>query len=501
MSASPIFELWSNHNKFIRVRIGVECQAYDLFRNAGRNLMRLLLAREEDTATALLGAVHSILGEVATVPVSFDTKVPDRVRAIGGGVARVKAQWGSDCANAHQEFIDSALALCSERSALRDAVEQVLIDQLDSKLRFFCHRNCIDAFTSLGATPDQALTTTDSYRKADPFETLLKVGPVRSVGFGRMPEAILAAPRFVQFHQVTWACEHDEPAFGEARMEPLGFSIASHWESQSHIFKCGHPLCDSIQPRSTEDGDCFDEQIWTRISRIRGPTLRGTVLKLSGSRMLMQRPGSEIATYSPASGRVVLKEAEDVAEGDVILHHEHISLDLGPVATSDAPIVREWREALRVKYSHNTPLFLGELKRQGLRLVHLGSAVKAWMSNQRPQQEAHFEIVSRVIGWDAKQSRKVWRIFSEQHGAAVQHGLIGAALATEALVNALNGGASLEVLRDFAIGQHASPLRLPVEIAGSNFEVQAFTVEEVESSDSLIENYLGQIVKDREEFL
>ena len=215
----------------------------------------------------------------------------------------------------------------------------------------------------------------------------------------------------------------------------------------------------------------------------------------------MQRPGSEIATYSSASGRVVLKEAEHVAEGDVILHHEHISLDLGPVATSDEPIVQEWRDSLRHKYLHNTPLFLCELKKQGVRLVHLENAVRAWMSNQRPQQEAHFKIVSQVIGWDAKRASKVWRVFSEKHSAAIQHGLIEAALATEALVNALNGEQSLEALRDFAASQNSDSLRLSVEIAGSSLNVLAFTVDEVESSDHLIEKNLDQVVEERGNFL
>jgi hypothetical protein len=379
-------------------------------------------------------------------------------------------------------------------------VEQTLIDELDSDLRFYCHRSSAEAFTSLGATPEQALSTPDSYRKTNPFETLLKVGPIRSMGMGKMPESLIAAPRFSRFYQVVWASEKDEPGFAEAHMEPLGFDIASHWERREQIFKCGHRHCHPSPHNIYEDDTWFDEQIRTRIKRVRGSMVRGTILRLSGSRILTQRPGSEIVTYVAGSDRVLLREAEDVAEGDVILRHEHISLDLGPVATSNEPIVREWREALRHRHAQNTPLFLAELKRQGVSLVHLSSAVKAWMSNQRPQQESHFEIVSRVIGWEARRARQVWRVFSEQHGAAVQHGLIGAALASEAVVGALNKEPSLASLRCYAAQPESESLRLFVEVAGTTLEVRGFVVDEIETSDQLSERNLDEIIEVRKDF-
>jgi hypothetical protein len=389
--------------------------------------------------------------------------------------------------------------MSSGQSALRDAVLQTLVEELDADLRFYCHRSAVDAYLALGASDDQAIVTPDAYRKSGVFDALMKVGPIRSIGFGRMPESIIASPRFTSLRQIAWAEDTDEPAFSEAHMEPLGVNVASHWELRNQVVRCRHAQCASGWAKVEEHDDDFDQLIRTRISRSGGSTLRGTILRLSGSRSLTQRPGSEIATFVPTSGRVQLKEAEDVDEGDIVLRHAHISLDLGPVATTNDPIVREWREALRHKHSHNTPLFLGELKKQGIHLVHLGAAVNAWMTNQRPQQEVHFEIVSRVIGWEPSKYRKVWKIFSDQHGAAVQHGQIGAQLAIEALVKTLNGEQSLLALQRYAAHPSTEPLRLIVELSGSSLEVQGFPVEEIESCEQVFEKNLDEIIEERKE--
>lgn len=501
MSAGPVFQLWLTRKTFARTRTDVFCPAYARFRSAGRNLMRHLLAREEDAATILLDSVHNVLGEVATIPIELDAKLTARVSAIGGGIERMRALWGPDCARALREFIDSTAGLCSDQSALRDAVLQTLVDELDSDLRFYSHRSAVEAYLSLGASEAQAIVTPDAYRKAGVFDALMKVGPIRSMGFGRMPESIIASPRFTTLRQIAWAEDADEPNFGEAHMDPLGFSVVSHWELSNQPIRCRHARCANGWSKVEEDDDDFDQLIRTRISRSRGSTLRGTILRLSGSRILTQRPGSEIATFVPMSGRVQLKEAEDVCEGDIILRHAHISLDLGPVATTNDPIVREWREALRHKHAHNTLLFLGELKKQGIPHVHLGAAVNAWMTNQRPQQEAHFEIVSRVIGWEASKYRKVWRVFSDQHGAAVQHGLIGAQLATEALVKALNGEQTLLALQEYSAHATSEPLRLIVDLSGSSLEVLGFPVDEIESCEQVFEKNLDEIIEESKEYL
>lgn len=495
MSAQDIFRLWSDKDQFVRNRVEVVCPAYGQFRSAGRELQRQLLAREEEAAIVLLDSVHTILGEVATVPSEFDAPLISRAGMVGGGVSRMRGAWGAECASALEEFVERTRQMCAAGSALQNAVVQALLDDIDADLRFFCHRTSIDAFLALGARLEQAIVTPDSYRRAGIFDVLLKVGPLRSFGYGRTPEALLTAPRFKRLQQVTWAPEYDEPDFGEAYVTPLGFDIPSHWDVRHHVMRCGHSQClNSTYALAREDLDVtFDHEIRSRIRRAQGTTIRGTVLKLSGSKMIVRRAGSDVAIYEAGAGRVVRKDAEDVLEGDVMLHHERFSLELGPIAPSDDPLVREWREALRHKYMHNKPLFLGALRKEGVNLIYLDEAVIAWMSRQRPQQISHFESVSRVIGWDEPKTRRAWRIFSEQHGAAVQHGLIVAELATEALVKELNSSQCRDELAAFAGTPTREPLRMLIDVSGVTLEVLAYLVEEVESSDQLPEKLFDEI--------
>lgn len=495
VSASRIFRLWSGQEHFVRNRVDVLCPAYGQFRRAGRELQRQLLVQDEEEAIVLLESVHAILGEAATVPIDFDRRLSDRVGMVGGGVARMKRVWGAECAKALEDFEERTREMCRAGSALQNAVVQALLDYIDSDLRFYCHRSSIDAFCNLGSKPQQAIVTPDAYRKAATFDVLLTVGPLRRMGYGRVPEAIVTAPRFRRLQQITWANEHDEVNFGEGNVGPLGFDVTSSWDSQCQVTSCGHPNCSDSSGDTGRDefDEKFDLDIRARIRRVQGTVIPGTVLRLSGSKMTMRRAGSDVAIYTKGAGRVIRKEAEDVLEGEVILHHERFSLELGPIAPSDDPIVREWREALRLRYAHNTPLFLGALRRSGVSLIYLDEAVRSWMSHQRPQQASHFEIVSRVIGWEESKYRRAWRVFSEQHGAAVQHGLISAELSAEALVSELNSPHCLEALSAFVACPSGAPLRMIVDVSGSTLEVLAYIVEEVESFDQLPERLFDDV--------
>jgi len=47
-----------------------------------------------------------------------------------------------------------------------------------------------------------------------PFEVLIKMGPLRSKGWGSAPDAIVSAPRFGTLVQIVWAGCADEDDFG-----------------------------------------------------------------------------------------------------------------------------------------------------------------------------------------------------------------------------------------------------------------------------------------------
>ena len=57
-------------------------------------------------------------------------------------------------------------------------------------------------------------TPSKDYREVEPFDVLVKVGPLRSKGWGSAPDATLSAPRFAKMVQIVWSGCGDEDDFG-----------------------------------------------------------------------------------------------------------------------------------------------------------------------------------------------------------------------------------------------------------------------------------------------
>jgi len=503
MKATEIFELWNGDARkgFAWEQFEVECPAYLAFRRAGRHLQRLLLDAVDERANKLLEVTRSALGEMTTTPMEFDAMLAERITTIGGGVARVRADWGAICGDLFQSFVDSAQVLCRSGSALRQVVREKIREFANDGLRIYCHRKSLQYFIDAGADETQAIMTPVAYSDTRRFGVLLKVGGMRRIGYGRVPEAVVAAPRFERLIQVVWSPDVDDADFGESFMEPLGFSARTHWELKTNTTICHHLGCRNIQidRNEQENMDPLDERIRERIREVTGTTLKGTVIHLAGGRVLMQRPGSALVVYSPRAARVEEKEAEDLVDGDLLLRFGHPSIDLGSVVTNDSDLVKQWREDLKVAYHRNPASFLVRLRNGGVNLVHLESAVYAWFSGRRrPQDSDHFDAVSSAIGWDTKKAKAAWRDLQKQHGMAVQHGLLVAELAVEALVQALNSAVYLEALRDCAASASGASLCLNVDIAGTAVDVSVFGVEEVEPTEDVPENRLDEIMSAQE---
>lgn len=458
--------------------------------------MRSLIEREDEATDRVLLQLVAILGEVATDPGRIGPTLVDRVTSLGGGPARVSATWGTSCARAHQAAIDLAANLVHYESALRAVVQDTLVEEVDSDLRIFCHRSAIDSFVTLGAQADRSVATLDAYRHQTPFDILLKVGALRPSGYGRIPEAILLAPRFSRMIQVTWVDESDDLELTAEHWPTLGFDAAHHWRTDTISMECGHTACGAAATgMDFSNEEDVDLQIDSRVKRIRGDVVPGVALALAGKKSIACRPGSAVAVFRPGDAAVSMMDAAEVQEGDVLLHFDHLSIDFGDLAFSDDPAIRRWRELLTDTYHLNRQRLLADLRNAGLNLRHLDGAVRLWMNNCRPQQKRNFEIVGGVIGMDNQDIRAAWRAISERHGAAIQHGLVGSSLAAEALIRELNVHDKLESLGQFA-STNISDGFLVTEVAGSRVELRAFAVEAVERSIPVLERNLGRISDD-----
>ena len=58
------------------------------------------------------------------------------------------------------------------------------------------------------------LHTLKDYKVSEIHDTLIKVGPLRSFGWGSVPDAILSAPHYSTMLHFIWSGSRDEDSFG-----------------------------------------------------------------------------------------------------------------------------------------------------------------------------------------------------------------------------------------------------------------------------------------------
>lgn len=160
-----------------------------------------------------------LLSEWLTVPIPFNSELLESVSALGDAKA-VETRWGREIRAAYDLACAAASAIQHMenpvRIELRDTIQLLRI--LGRSWRIYCHRRARVHFESIFAAEplaaDAFLHSVRDYREAEPFDVLIKVGPLRSRGWGSAPDALLSAPRFATLIQIVWTGCADEDDFG-----------------------------------------------------------------------------------------------------------------------------------------------------------------------------------------------------------------------------------------------------------------------------------------------
>jgi hypothetical protein len=165
-----------------------------------------------DDAAEFSGALRRLISEWLTVPVPFDEQIAGSLRALGP-LDDIGSRWGRDVAAKLAAALTAADALSGSESPVRSAVLTGLREYREAgrSFKIYCHRSARVHFQSLLASAQVTLPpesvflhSAANYRDASPFDVLIKVGPLRSGGWGSAPDALVSAPRFRVLFQVVW---------------------------------------------------------------------------------------------------------------------------------------------------------------------------------------------------------------------------------------------------------------------------------------------------------
>lgn len=429
----------------------------------------------DDLGNDISHILRTRLYQLLTVPVPFDDKIIDDISTLGEP-SNVHIRWGQDIQDACDASREAAYSLGQIENPMRCEIRSVIGDLTENSKRFkiYCHRLARPHFVSILGAQSHELTdagiflhTTKDYREVEPFDVLIKIGPLRSGGWGGCPDALLTAPRFKTLIHFMWSgCENEQgfgldPVTGSSIIEgtSINTSIASRttswhgisWASSVKItganqiengpqlidedeFKIFHAMTKDHDKRSAILAQIDDEHgiLFPARSLIFSIDLAAGENEQIGRRM----PG------------------ETLTEGMFLIFPILDDVDLGGCHAKDGKLSPLWKQLLVAECKKDQDGLCKKLSGGGIELLCLHSRVKEWCKAPTtvipaPQRAEHFKVLIDVLGIDFTQRdvpqrdqcqgwQCAWREIRRSRGEAIAEGLFGHEIVEEKIEEILN---------------------------------------------------------------
>jgi len=459
VTASKIFHFIQEHPVCEIKRYEVDSPEFGLLRRSIREIVVRLRESGESEAMALSDSLRNQLSSWLTAPIRFDEPTFAQLSRTVGPIEDATARWGRDIADLYRTATKCSDDLAGKPNPLRERLREVIADARSRNLvyRIYCHRAAADHFLEF-ADPKELLHSITGYRDTLPFDLMIKVGPLRSRGWGSAPDAILSAPRYSTLVQLVWAGCSDEEGFG---YDPaLALAAAGHGGIRTSVQK--HPITISrIGSRPTQDsddGETADEFLLFREMHQARDLHRATLVQISAESGILYPPFSRVISFdpNPAEANPVAKRLvdEDLNEG-MFLVRATLDPGGGNVHAEHGHYSRIWKAELQRQLDLPTSkLFISRLKSAGIDLGGLSNALRHWARTpttviHAPQRRIHFKVLIRELPIDHAQLekngnagglawwKKAWAEIAASRGVAIRAGVEGHGTIEEALLLAL----------------------------------------------------------------
>ena len=471
-TTSQLFDFLGEHQSFALERQEIASGAFTDLRFSVRSIVMSLSQIDDPDASESIGRLRAVISEWLTVPIRFNDAMSRVLREMGGA-AQIEARWGQDVRVHYENALASADELIAVENPLRAKLAE-LIRQASATghgLRIYCHRRAREHFESIQSDykslplgQDVFIHSVAQYRKIEPFNWLLKVGPLRSRGWGAAPDALVTAPRFETLLQVIWSGCSNETGFGydpaasqshEARDDAAGSS-----NSGTNLFGGGVRWKEqTIQSRDNTVGkrgpvpDVDDLEVFTQL-RKPSDTQAATLVQVDESHGILYPPHSTVLGLDPATCHAQMYlPGETLTEGMFLILPVVDDLHLAGLQAEDGRFSNTWKMKLESEYSNDPESLVTRLRNAGLRLAGLHPCIRHWCRSattviHAPQQKRHFEILIGVLGidFDANEQRMArraawwqyaWDEIRRARGEAIQTGMQEQQIVDQQLLEAL----------------------------------------------------------------
>lgn len=449
-----------------------------------RRSLRQIASEFQDAdaeAAEMSQAIQRLLCEWLTVPVAF-ARTRDALVRLLGTPEHVGIRWGSKLRSQYASSLQAAEELAAGPNPMREMlVETVRQLTLQGRsFRILCHRHARPHFESLISSGADSpigehtfMRSAREYRESAIFDALLKVGPLRSFGWGAAPDAIATAPRFAELIQFVWSGCGDDPGFGYDPALPswsgsdaatlkddrLVRSDALRW--MRRVIRVGV----DTEVRSCDDMDVDDLKVFSEMNRERygQPAALderpATLVQIDDQNGILYPPHSQALSFDPS---FLTREpfdrrvpGETLTEGMYVIRPVMDDVDLGRTRAEHGRYTSIWKERLWQRWRAD-PLdgldLVLRLQVAGLDLEDLPGAIEHWCKPpttviHAPKRVKHFEILMRVIGLadqDVNAGQKgppfwklAWNEIRHSRSEAIQAGVQESEIIEEQLISLL----------------------------------------------------------------
>lgn len=467
VTASEIFDYIDNHDTCAFERHEVSSEYFVTLRRSLRSIIVSLYECGDADARDISDRLRVILSNWLTVPVLFDENVINSIQSFGPS-DNIEKRWGHDV----RVFYDTALGAAEQLICQQNPIRLKLVSCIrqirnqGQSFKIYCHRWAVSDFRSLldpdieePLDEDCFLHSVKDYRESEPFDVLLKVGPLRARGWGSAPDALISAPRFSSLIQIVWSGCGDEPGFGYDPIATpiLGSGTKPDGSSVPRVLRTTFSGDRNATILENNPNDADEFIVFQNLNNGRDKR-RATLVQTDKDHGILYPPHSQILSFNPALlEQEPIKRripGESLIEGMFVIFHRLEYVDPSGFHAADGHYCKIWKARLKEVYKKDAIALVKRLHEAGLNLRNIPMAIHNWCKDtttviHAPQQRRHFEILINTLDIDYKIDDRrqkhrspwwqyAWNEIRLTRGEAIHAGVQGQEIVEEQLITFLD---------------------------------------------------------------
>lgn len=368
----------------------------------------------------------------------------------------VKKVYGEDIARKCYELNEMLTYLDGKEHALLNNVIEAAKKSLKSiqldQVKIWCHRREKNIFLNkflengIKLNDENFIHSLNDYRNSNLFQILLKIGPLRSSGWGKVPNVILNSPKYITLHRSVWNGLPDEIGFDNDLLLPTGqykrlFKFQELFIEVDRNFS----LNDAKEVTANEPIEFFDDLEFLTQRAIPTKYVTPAVLiELANENGILCRPGSKHLVFNNKQiSKLAFKQTVELEADDYLVFH-NIETDFGneQVELEKTTWAKIWKNELKVRYENNRDTLLVRMREAGISLLNLEGAISRWTKMEGrvitgPLLKRHFHLlIEKVLNDCLPDSawRDAWREIKDSDVRAMQNGMLENDITNEQIV-------------------------------------------------------------------